>query len=77
MKKAYTTPKALLIDYSFDSNVVASSATCSGSHYVFQTAVGCNEYKWNDYPKETSVFSLSRELHFCDWVVEGQNFPSP
>ena len=73
MKKAYVPPKAVKVDYKYEDNVVASSATCSGSHYVFQTAQGCNKYKWTDYPKETATFSL----HPCDWVVEGQAFPNP
>lgn len=75
MKKAYDTPKAVLVDYSFEINVVATSATCSGSHYVFQTSSGCNQYKWTDYPATAQARTMS--LHPCDWVVEGQAFPNP
>ena len=71
MKKQYRTPKAVLVEYAFDSNVVATSATCSGSVWVFQTAQGCDQYKFTDYPQ------TARGLHPCDWVVTGQAFPAP
>lgn len=73
MKKEYNKPKAIMVDYKYDSNVVASSVTCSGSHYVFQTPFGCNKYKYTDYPKTATISSL----HPCDWVVEGEVFGKP
>lgn len=70
MKKQYQTPKAVFVDYSFDDNVVASSSTCSGSWFVFQTPVGCQEYKHTDYQK-------TRALHPCDLVIDGVAFADP
>ena len=68
MKKEYEHPKAVLVEYSYDTNVVAKSATCSGSHYVFQTTSGCNQYKWTDYQKTISAG------HPCDWDTSDYPF---
>lgn len=69
MKKIYTTPKAIKVDYSFDTNVVAASLTCSGSYWVYQTESGCNAFKYTDYQK-------TRSAHPCDYTLEGQKYPS-
>ena len=69
MKKAYRTPKALRIEYEYENQVVAASATCSGSHYVFQTTSGCNQYKFTDYQK-------TRSSHPCDWIIQDEPFPN-
>ena len=68
MKKKYQKPKAVLVEYSYETNVVAASATCSGSHWVFQTPTGCNEYKYTDYPQGRSV------SHACDWDTSEHPF---
>lgn len=71
MKREYKSPKVVKVDYAYNENVVAqSTATCSGSHYVYQTATGCNQYKFTDYK------TMARTLHPCDWVVEGEPFPN-
>lgn len=67
MKKAYATPKAIIVDFSYDTNVVAQSITCSGSKYVYLEPVGCNEYKYTDYKQ-------ARTLHPCDWVSTDEEF---
>lgn len=67
MKKAYTTPKAIIVDFSYDTNVVAQSITCSGSKYVYLEPTGCNKFKYTDY-KQT------RSLHPCDWVSTDEEF---
>lgn len=71
MKRKYQTPKAVFIDYSFDDNVVAASATCSGSMFVFQTPTGCDLYKFTDY--QTAM----RMSHPCDMIVEGTAYADP
>lgn len=68
MKKAYKAPKAVLVDFSYDTNVVAQSITCSGSKYVYLTDQGCNQYKYTDYKQARSV------LHPCDWVSTDEEF---
>ena len=70
MKKAYRTPKAVVVDFAYDENVVAESvATCSGSVWVWQTEVGCEEHKYTDYMK-------ARSSHPCDMKFEGYPFPN-
>lgn len=68
MKKKYQKPKAVLVEYSYETNVVAASATCSGSHWVFQTTSGCNQYKHTDYINTRSV------QHPCDWDTSDYPF---
>ena len=68
MKKKYCTPKAIIVDFSYDTNVVAQSITCSGSKYVYLTHQGCNEYKYTDYKQ--ALYSL----HPCDWVSTDEEF---
>lgn len=70
MKKGYKTPKVVRVDFEYDENVVAESvATCSGSVWVYQEAVGCEDYKYTDYMK-------SRAAHPCDMTFEGYPFPN-
>lgn len=68
MKKAYESPKAVLVDFSFDTNVVAQSITCSGSKYVYREPVGCNTYKYTNFKNNTKA------LHPCDWVSTDEEF---
>ena len=68
MKKAYTSPKAMAVDFSYDTNVVAQSITCSGSRYVYLEPVGCNEYKYTDYKKARII------AHPCDWESTDEEF---
>lgn len=68
MKRAYESPKAVLVDFSFDTNVVAQSITCSGSKYVYREPSGCSIYKYTDFQSHT------RELHPCDWVSDNEEF---
>lgn len=67
MKKEYAHPKAVLVEYSYDTNITAKSATCSGSHWVYQTPSGCSEYKYTDYQK-------TRSAHPCDWDTSEHPF---
>lgn len=68
MKKDYVAPKAIMVDFSYDTNIVAQSITCSGSRYVYLEPVGCNEHKYTDYKKTRTT------LHPCDWVSTDEEF---
>lgn len=72
MKRTYQKPKAILVEYSYETNVVAASTTCSGSHWVFREPSGCSQYKWTDYPQTRSVSS-----HPCDWDTSDHPFGTP
>jgi len=68
MKKVYQTPKAVAIDFSYDTNVVAKSITCSGSKYVYLEPQGCNVYKYTDYKNARTL------AHPCDWESTDEEF---
>lgn len=70
MKKAYNAPKAVRVDFDYDENVVADSVqTCSGSVWVWQDDVGCDDVKYTDYMK-------AKSSHPCDMTFEGYPFPN-
>lgn len=71
MKRMYQKPKAVMVEYSYESNVVASSVTCSGSHWVFQEPTGCAKYRYTDYQKTRST------AHPCDWDTSEHPFATP
>lgn len=74
MKKQYYTPKAILVEYNYDANVVASSVYCTGSYWVWQETtpegLNCSTHRYTDYPQTRSVSS-----HPCDYTLDGQAFP--
>lgn len=67
MRKEYKQPKAVLVEYRYDMNVVAKSATCSGSIWRWQEPTGCSELKFTDSPK-------TRSAHPCDWASDDPRF---
>lgn len=70
MKRTYKKPRAVLVDFTYDDKVAAESLpTCSGTVKVYQTAVGCEEFKYTDYMK-------ARAAHPCDKTFEGYPFPN-
>lgn len=68
MKKEYKKPKAVLVEYCYDTNIVAESTTCSGSVWRWQTPSGCNLLKFTDTP------SGAISAHPCDWSSDDPRF---
>lgn len=63
VKRKYVQPKAVLVEYSYDTNVVAASLTCTVSVWRMggpENGFNCNEYRLTDGP------SVMRSAHPCD-----------
>lgn len=77
LKRAYMSPKAVLVEYSYDINVVASSLRCTISTFRVGdpdpiTGLHCNSVRITD-PIPTT-FSM-RSTHPCDqYVIEGVKY---
>ena len=73
MKKAYMKPKAVMVEYSYDDNVVASSTRCTISVWRYGDATNgfnCSAVRLTDPPPE-GLYAL-RSVHPCDqYVIEG------
>ena len=67
MRRKYEPPKAVLVEYRYDTNVVAKSTTCSTTIWRWQTESGCYEVKYTETP--------SRAAHPCDYIVDHPKFP--
>jgi len=71
VKKAYVQPKAILVEYSYDTNVVATSLKCSGSYWVYIDETGglnCSEHRLTDF------MTKSRSSHPCDFIIDGVKY---
>lgn len=72
MKKAYVQPKAVLVEYCYDTNVVAASLTCTVSVWRMgdaENGFNCNLFRLTDGPV------VSRAAHPCDqYVIEGVKY---
>ena len=69
MRKEYKQPKAVLVEYRYDMNVVAKSSTCSTTIWRWQAPSGCFELKLTDSPQ-------TRTAHPCDWISDDPKYPT-